>query len=229
MKKVITTAELVFIIIIGFLFSYFGKMDERYIWLLPFGGAFIGSGLSALIGRVNLRDIRDQITSSLKDGFSSDAVKILPYRKKWYVYYGTQEDNIRGWRLSIIDFNSSNELNKLSTTTHLIDKAGHELPYSVEAGIRGQHFILFYNSKDRTDSNLYVFPIMGFHSNISHYGILHHETWDKAVDSVSPTIIAPKFLSNCEKIGRIPDDEAKILDDEWHKKMAGMSTISRMT
>jgi hypothetical protein len=204
-------------------------------WLMTFGGAILGSSGGALMGRLTARDIRDQITSSLEHGFSSKETKISGFMQKWYVYYCTkipkQDKNPARlvWSLSIIDFTNSTSSKKLSTRTTLINELNKKVIYTVEAGVRGQHLIVFYNSKAGADCNAYVFPANLNDVSVPHYGIVYHSRWDDSY-AISPAIMTLDPIGD-ENIGPISDELANKLDGQWRAKIEEIHTdiLPKMT
>jgi hypothetical protein len=212
------------LLFVGLALVALGSAIESEVFIAG-GGALLGTSLGAFGGRLSNQDLvksnqdlADRLSKlvheGVKDSFVSDNETIEPYRIKWHLYHVTKMKGSFVWRKATLDFTKSQTPGRLTSRIYLLDTSDNPRFYTVEAGIRDNHFIVFLDSETSPEPvTTYVFPFVGVNAP-SYYGVVFLETWDRS-PAIAPAIISSKVLHDYRKEGTLPSEIGRILDREW--------------
>ena len=215
------------LLIAGLAFVAFGGVIVRPISdvLIAVGGALVGTSLGSFVGDLSNQAHEERlkgheetlnklVREGVKDSFVSDDKTIDPYRIKWHLYHVTKMKGSFVWRKATLDFTKSRTPGRLASRLYLLDSSGNQRFYTVEAGIRDKHFIVFLDSETSPEPvATYVFPFVGINAP-SYYGVMFLETWDRS-PAITSAIISSKVLHGHGKDGDLPYEICRRLDREW--------------
>jgi hypothetical protein len=205
------------LLLTGLALVAYGSVIESEV-VLAIGGALFGTGLGAFVGRLSNQELNQELTKlvreGIKDSFVSDDKTIDPYRIRWHLYHVTKMKGSFVWRKATLDFTKSRTPGRLASRLYLLDTSGNQHFYTVEAGIRDRHFIVFLKSETSPEpAATYVFPFVGVNAP-SYYGVMFLETWDRS-PAITPAIISSRVLHEHGKDGTLPYEICRRLDREW--------------
>jgi hypothetical protein len=221
---VATTGFLLGLLVSGLSLIALGNARKEPFWS-SIGGSLFGASLGTLIGKLSTyaltQDIKEIISQTVKDTFVSEDGKLDGYRRHWHLYHVTEMDGTWLWRHTTVDFSRSQTPGRLVSETYLLNPDGKPKRYVAEAGARDSRLIMFLRDKGNQEPAIvYVFPLAGLGTQIRHLGMVFVQTWD-ANNAISPAIVSLKPLGDYTKMGTIPDNLAREIDDLWRRGTAG--------
>jgi hypothetical protein len=209
------------LIIIGFLYNkeLIGNIAAAV------GSAIIGAVISLLFAGLIQADPLDWIYDSLANHVSilSDDNALSPYRKRLHHYHVTSIKGKRIWRYRIYDFSASIP-GRLVADTKAGDAAGQLRPYRIQAGIRGERFILFDKAKDKEEPvTIEVYPTITTPTG-QYAGVGIMQTWDGPT-FVTRCLLSEIPISNIQAEGDVPDANWHELQAAWDASMKNIEIL----
>jgi len=187
--------------------------------LSSLGAGVVGAALSIILTRPSDREVGSDlvavVANSLNARFVSAAENLELVRKDWHHYHVTSLGGTFVWRYIRTRLDQSAAENSLDGRVNVADAGGRMHDYTVEAGVRGTHGILFISGRTGGPGagSTEVFPGLTRAYQPIHSGLGVFETWD-GIPTVGKVILSRDPLVP-EHDGQIDDIHFPLLEDVW--------------